>query len=560
MGTREYSARILPCQRQTQTAHMQPKQPTVLARPPMETTAAPSELSPVAPGIRPTLAMLVVLCVLPVFLMSALLLMGYYQHEQEQLAKNTINRAQSLAMAVDRELAATQSALLALGTSHRLATGDLAGFHRRATEALPNVRADNILVIDRDGQIVLSTRIPFGEPLPKVANPKLLRQIQETGQPGVSDLFMGPIAKRPVFTVAVPVTIDNAIVYTLNAVFTPEQFATLLSVQGFPESWRVAITDSSYHIVARSHELERFMGRPVTADLLARMRQANEGSMESVTLDGIPVLTAFSKSAKWKWGVAVGIPKAELTSGLRQTLMWLSAATIGSLALGLWLAWFVGGRVAGSIRALTRPAVDLASGMPLDRVDIPTLYFKEANAMRDALLTASHAFQRSQFEANHDALTGLPNRTLFHHAVAQQLALCQRNKTELCILFIDLDGFKAVNDTWGHATGDHLLQEVSLRITNACRRSDIAARLGGDEFALALLQTELEQGQAFANRLVEQISQPYVLGSVQVEVSASIGVSNFPHMADEINTLLHKADQAMYSAKSAGKRCVRVAA
>lgn len=509
-----------------------------------------------APSIRATLALLVFACILPISLVATLLFLNYYEREQSQLSKNAINRAQGVVLAVDREFAATQSALLALSTSHRLATGDLEGFHRRAMEAVANARADSIMVLDRSGQILLSTRLPYGETLPKVAKPLLLKQMLDTGQPGVSDLFLGPIAKQLIVTVGVPVRIDDSIAYSLNATLAPEQFMALLKAQAFPETWRVAITDSSNRIVARSHDIEKFLGKTVAPSLLARMQNSDEGSLESVTLDGVPVLTAFSKSPSTHWGVALGIPQSELTAGLRQTLFRLVLATIGALVVGLWLAWFVGGKVAESITALTQPAIDLASGA---RPNIPHLHFREANAMRRALLQASISLQKSRYDADHDGLTGLPNRTLFHHSVAQNLALCERNHQELCVLFIDLDGFKAVNDTLGHAAGDQLLREVSQRIAKACRSSDICSRLGGDEFAVALIHSDLEQSRVFAARLVELISQPYALGEKRAEVSASIGVAHFPSVANDADTLLQKADQAMYEAKAAGKRRVSVA-
>lgn len=130
--------------------------------------------------------LLVVVCVLPISLVASLLFVNYYEHEQRQLSKNAINRAQGFVLAVDQEFAATQAALLALGTSQRLATGDLAGFHRRAVEVLANVRAESILVMDGSGQILLSTHRPYGDPLPKVANPLLLERILQTAESGRS--------------------------------------------------------------------------------------------------------------------------------------------------------------------------------------------------------------------------------------------------------------------------------------------------------------------------------------------------------------------------------------
>lgn len=188
-------------------------------------------------------------------MVAALLFISYYEREQTQLAANAINRAKGFVLAVDREFAATESALLALSTSHRLATGDLEGFHHRAVEAVANVRADSILVLDRTGQILLSTRRPYGNALPKVADPKLLERILETGKPGVSDLFLGPITGQHIFTVGVPVKIDESIAYSLNATFTHQQFMEVLEAHAFPPTWRVAITDGTNRIVARSHEI-----------------------------------------------------------------------------------------------------------------------------------------------------------------------------------------------------------------------------------------------------------------------------------------------------------------
>jgi diguanylate cyclase (GGDEF)-like protein len=184
------------------------------------------------------------------------------------------------------------------------------------------------------------------------------------------------------------------------------------------------------------------------------------------------------------------------------------------------------------------------------------MHFREAIDLGNALLDAATTLHQAQYDVNHDALTGLPNRALFQMFVSHQLALCLRNKTSLSILYIDLDGFKLVNDSYGHAVGDQLLHAVSSRIEDAIRESDIAARLGGDEFAIALIDASLENATAFAGRLVGTVSDPYQLGEIRVSVSASIGVAAYPASAKDVDTLLRSADFAMYKAKSLGKRQV----
>jgi diguanylate cyclase (GGDEF)-like protein len=505
------------------------------------------------PGIRMSLAVLVVGCILPIAGMAAFLIFDFYEHEQTQLTMNAISRARAMTSVVDRDFAIAQAALLALSTSPLLTKDDLRGFHAEAVEALRNMQAETIMVLDTTGQLLLTTARPFGEPLPKLANPPLLKRTLEAGKPGVSDLFVGPLAGRLILTIAVPVKRDGSTIYSLNATVAPAQLSSVLTEQKLPDSWRAAIIDSTGSVVARTHEVEKFLGKKVNLDLLQRISISDEDSFESKTLDGIPVFTVYSRSPVTKWTVALGVPLDELTAGLHQTLVRLIVATFGALVIGLSLAWFIGGRVARSITALTKPARALGSGVVLT---IPHLHFKEANEMRQALLDAATTLQQANYESHHDVLTGLANRALFHIVVNGQLALCRRSKTALAILYIDLDGFKTVNDTYGHATGDQLLLAVSIRIKGAIRDSDIAARLGGDEFSIALVDCNLDDAIAFAGRLIEIISDPYQLGEIEAKISASIGVSGYPISATDFDTLLKNADHAMYRAKGLGKRRV----
>jgi diguanylate cyclase (GGDEF)-like protein len=243
------------------------------------------------------------------------------------------------------------------------------------------------------------------------------------------------------------------------------------------------------------------------------------------------------------------VPLHELTSGLRQTLAWLIVATITALLAGIWFAWIIGGRIADSITAPGASAKVLGQrGQPL----IPKLHFREAVELGNVLLEAAASLRSAQFEADHDALTGMPNRTLFRLLLNGHLALCQRNSTCLAILYIDLDGFKAVNDTFGHAVGDKLLCEVATRLKSTMRASDFAARLGGDEFAVASTHAAMESAATFATKLIDIISRPYQFGEITASISASVGIAVYPVSATDIDTLLANADRAMYEAKSGG--------
>jgi diguanylate cyclase (GGDEF)-like protein len=168
--------------------------------------------------------------------------------------------------------------------------------------------------------------------------------------------------------------------------------------------------------------------------------------------------------------------------------------------------------------------------------------------------------QQAQHRGHHDALTGLANRALFDEIVDHDLAICGRTEAPLAVLYADLDGFKAVNDAYGHATGDELLRAVAARLKNGIRSSDLAARLGGDEFAIVLVNTDMEAAATVAGKLADSVSMPYPIGQLTIEISASIGVAGYPGSGTSSEALLHSADEAMYKAKSSRKRQIAEAA
>ena len=156
--------------------------------------------------------------------------------------------------------------------------------------------------------------------------------------------------------------------------------------------------------------------------------------------------------------------------------------------------------------------------------------------------------------AHFDPLTGLPNRTLLHDRLTMSIALASRNKTQLAVCMLDLDGFKAVNDTYGHAAGDRLLIDFSRRIQNTLRDTDTLSRLGGDEFIIILNDLDnLEQGMEVIRRVLAEASHIYEVDGNLLTVSASVGVTVFPDDGVDPDLLLRHADQAMYIAKQTGR-------
>lgn len=174
----------------------------------------------------------------------------------------------------------------------------------------------------------------------------------------------------------------------------------------------------------------------------------------------------------------------------------------------------------------------------------------EVQRLRLALSLSRAREERNRHLALHDALTGLPNRREFDHQSVRAVARHDRGGHEFALLYIDLDGFKAINDQYGHDTGNELLKVIGSRLAHAVRKGDSISRHGGDEFA-CLLPDVADDAQAtsIARKLHFAISAPCQVGSVKVSIGPSIGMALYPRDASTVATLLEAADQAMRWAK-----------
>jgi diguanylate cyclase (GGDEF)-like protein len=168
------------------------------------------------------------------------------------------------------------------------------------------------------------------------------------------------------------------------------------------------------------------------------------------------------------------------------------------------------------------------------------------------------AEDRANHLAHHDALTGLPNRRMLQDRLAQALSVANRYGHMLAIMFLDLDGFKKINDSFGHDAGDELLKEVAQRLTASLRNEDTAVRIGGDEFVIGLMRLNTRaDAAAVAVKLVAELAKPYQIGGHALTVTTSVGISVFPGDAKTSDELLKHADDALYKAKQGGKNRYR---
>ena len=167
--------------------------------------------------------------------------------------------------------------------------------------------------------------------------------------------------------------------------------------------------------------------------------------------------------------------------------------------------------------------------------------------------------QNNFFLANHDALTGLPNRARFLERLHEALINADRDRTRVAVLLLDLDRFKAINDTLGHHTGDQFLRLVSKRLTQCVRETDTVARLGGDEFVLILTRLKsLSSAELIAENILHELGKTYAIDNHEINSGASIGIAFYPQDGGDSGELLQKADLAMYRAKATGRGCYRV--
>jgi diguanylate cyclase (GGDEF)-like protein len=215
------------------------------------------------------------------------------------------------------------------------------------------------------------------------------------------------------------------------------------------------------------------------------------------------------------------------------------------------LLWFLGGIV------MAKTLIEVV----LLWLDIPNPFWMHIVfplVLIPILYAAFDQEKKMRYFAYHDALTGLPNRTLFRDRFTVALVHANRNQQSLAIIFIDLDQFKSVNDTFGHDAGDLLLKNVALRLAGSLRASDTVSRLGGDEFIVMLPDIAAkEEATEVVQRILHSFVKPFTLHIGELLITSSMGISLYPFDGDNLETLIKNADAAMYQSKKQGKNNYR---
>lgn len=505
-----------------------------------------------SPSIRSRLSVIVLACILPYCVLALLYIKRDYGLANEDLIRSAMASARTSAIEVDKEFAPIESALLALSTSPDFRLSRLQALEAQARKLVALQKTFNVLLEDSSGQQLINTFMPFGTVLPREPASRSLEYLRTQNTTFISSQFIGAVSKRRLVAVGIPSTTIDGDWVALTANFTVDHFAGILRQQHYPEYSVVSIVDRGGRVVARSAETERFAGKKVELEVLNRIQQQSEAIFEINSKAGVRTLMVTSRAEKSGWTVVIEISLEQIMLDLRYKVLSLALATTGLLGIGLLFAWKTGARVSKSMHDLIASALALGRGQLIERKSYGLL---EAEQVGNALARASTMLQQAQHEATHDVLTAIANRAMFYSHLERQLAVSLREMGEFSVIYLDLDHFKPINDTHGHAVGDQLLIEAAARLTSLLRKSDLAARLGGDEFAVVMTGGASEV-TVVKEKLSTLLAQPYMITGIEVSAPASIGVAIFPHDGRDLKALLEAADHAMYRAKNLRKRLV----
>ena len=655
--------------------------------------------------IGTVLVWLVLACLLPGMVGTVVLFAREYLNGRARLERDTIATARAMVQAVDSQLGRVRIAAQTLATSRSLARHDLARFHARARNIIAETKVGMAVVLsDESGQQLVNTLREFGEALPRHGNPQLLQRVFATGQPIISDIYIGGVLRKPVMSVDLPVVIDGKVSYDLSIALLPGDFSGILAAQGFPAAWLSSIFDSSGTIVARTHAAEKFVGQKGTAEYIQRIQESPEGAMYTVTREGIPTLSVWSRSPVTGWSVGIGIPRDILEHDLMKSLAWLSAGMAALLAIGLGLAWLAAKKIAAAIHALSEPASALGRGeaapmvtsdiqetaevataisqaaellaarsaelkqahriarfgvwhwdMKTDAVmvsdsireiygrDVPSFTAQRGSllcvesweqlwaAMQESVRTGigyvmelqvqhgdgstiwvdarceairdaggevcglhgsilditqrkraeqelaqareSHLNELEQQVAERtdalvnanrelerlvrtDALTGLQNRKSAHEKLRLEFLRLKRSGSSYAVLFLDIDHFKQINDSFGHEAGDQVLQHLAAVLGDTLRATDFVARYGGEEFLVILADTSAEGALTIAEKIRSAVAGATFPAAQQVTISVGVALALGQDKNEE--DAVRRADSALYQSKQDGRNKVTV--
>lgn len=329
----------------------------------------------------------------PAILLMGVLVATQYAEGQRRFGDQLTTTTRALAIATDRQIGQGHSVLRGLAVSPALADGDLKTFEKQAREALRG--HDAWIILAGEHRQLINTRMPLGAPPPQVRLRPQAWAEMTSGRESVSNLIAYP-SSGPIIAFNMPVLVDGDLL-VLGYIQRPSTFQGLMEDQGFPATWTASIVDRNAALVARSRDQDAMLGRLASIDMRNAMARANDGVLRSHTLDGVPTVSAFSRSSTYGWTFIVGVPRGEVD---RAVLGSLGPALIGAvLLIALAVAAAIGYArpISRDVRALVGEAEALAAGAPLDPA--PS-HLVEIAEVRGSLRAAAQVLRQREAEAS----------------------------------------------------------------------------------------------------------------------------------------------------------------
>lgn len=506
-------------------------------------------------------------------LVRILLLSGFLREEIEQLiTAQQISQADYVAQDIDAKIRARQDLVRQLADHlpvDLLRRPDALQAWLVERQDLYPLFSSGLTVIDLAG-IALADASPLeGRRGASYADRDWFKAVRNSGKSVMSPPLLGRISRQPSIVMAAPIKDGYGNLFAVLA------GTTALAAPGFLDlvqehkvgqsgGFLVVSPQDRIFVTASNPELTlRPLPAPGANPLHDRAMAGYRGGGLTVNAQGKGEISAIASIPAANWFLVASTPAREAFAPidrlygvlLRNTLLIGIVVVLSALIVLNWLfrplthaAQQVNAMAAGRIGLRALPVVrndevgDLAAGFNL-------LLGKLRD--REAILARI---------AHHDPLTALPNRSTLLDRLNQSIALAQRRHSRLALLFLDLDGFKSVNDDHGHDAGDRLLHAVAQRLRGTVRKADMVARFGGDEFVILLTDIgDAASAERIADKCLAALAPPVAVDKLQLTIGASIGIALYPDHADNASSLLACADAAMYDAKRSGRNSCRLA-
>lgn len=490
---------------------------------------------------------------LPILLFS---LVGIYsraaQHQADSFEQLT-RRAQATSALMLQQVEGIRSVLRAVTISPAAERGDEAELYehaRRLMQAHPE--AEHINLSLPGGAQAFSTLRPRGEPLAPSMVARYELPVFQQAVGVVTPLYKSSITGRWVVGIAEPISVAGKPRYALRMNLSAARLSDMLKRQRYPDDWTVALVDQNQVIVARSRDAERFVGTEATDSLRAAIRARAAGPVRALTKDGTEVFVQVAPVGDTGWYVGVGVPAAKLRATWLTPLLWQLTVGLVCLVAAVLVGRHVGRLVSAQLtRSVSGTAGEAGVLSPIAEVNTVIA------SARDQARREEHLRERLEI-ASTDAITGLLSRSRMEQEATRLLAAAEAFHENVALLYVDLDGFKKINDTYGHAAGDQVLADVGALIREVLRPTDLAARWGGDEFVICVrLQNDPAEAMAAAVAVAERLlSQTKALEN---GLGCSIGIAASSRIGYSLADLVAAADEAMLAAKRAGKHRVLLA-